>query len=267
MKTPEEAAKRIFGARAPRYTTSAAHTDPQVLARVVELSRPKRHWTALDIGTGPGHTAFAVAPHVSHVIAVDLTREMLAEAERLQCERSIANVHFGAADVHALPFPDETFDLITCRRAAHHFSDIIRALREMKRALRVGGRLVIDDRSVPEDDFVDACMNELDRYHDESHVRQYRASEWRQMLERLGFSTERVEPYIRHRPLSSLTEGVSWENVQSIHEVLQRLSDGHRQALSLRDVNGEPYINHWYVIISAIAPNASPELAGAKDGT
>ena len=209
MKPPEEAARKIFGQRASRYTTSACHTDPQVLAKVVELSSPKPDWSVLDVGTGTGHTAFALAPYVSSMIGMDLTPEMLTEAEKLRTERSITNVDFLIADVHCLPFGDENFHLVTCRRAAHHFSSILQALREMKRALCGNGRLVIDDRSVPENDFVDACMNRLDRYHDPSHVRQYRSSEWRQMLEALGFVVEEVEPYIKHRPLTSLTDGVS----------------------------------------------------------
>jgi len=106
-------------------------------------------------------------------------------------------------------FPAGTFHLITCRRAAHHFSQIQQALAEMGRVLRVGGRLVIDDRSVPEDDFVDACMNELDRYHDESHVREYRPSEWRRLLEGQGFKVEALEPYTKHRALTSFTEKAS----------------------------------------------------------
>ena len=61
MRKTEEEAKRIFGERASRYTTSAAHTDPQVLARVVELAAPQPDWLVLDVATGTGHTAFALA--------------------------------------------------------------------------------------------------------------------------------------------------------------------------------------------------------------
>jgi SAM-dependent methyltransferase len=238
------------------YTTSATHTDPQVLGRVVELACPERHWIALDIGTGPGHTAFAVAPHLHEVIAIDLTREMLAEAALLRSKRELPNVELALADAHNLPCADAAFDLVTCRRTAHHLSDIAGALREMKRVLRPGGRLVIDDRSVPEDDFVDACMNELDRYHDESHVRQYRPSEWREMLEARGFRVEEVEPYTQHRPLTSLTDGVSPQNVERIHRVLNGLTDEQRHALNFVEVDGERHCNHWYVMLSArdIAP-------------
>lgn len=250
MKTPEQRAKQVFGERAARYTTSAAHTDPQVLARVVDLAAPQPDWLVLDVATGTGHTAFALAGHVRAVIGIDLTPEMLAESKRLGAARGMSNVGFGLADVHDLPFASETFHLITCRRAAHHFSRIGQALTEMHRVLRVGGRLVIDDRGVPEDDFVDDCMNRLDRYHDESHVREYRSSEWQRLLEEHGFAVEAVEGYVKHRPLTAFTADVSPENVRRIHAVLDGLTPDQQAALNLRDVGGQPYLNHWYVMIS-----------------
>ncbi len=250
MKT-EDLAKHVFGERAALYTTSACNTDPQVLQRVVELCAPQPHWSVLDIATGTGHTALALAPHVASVIGIDLTPEMLTEAERLQAERSVTNVHFRTSDVHHLPFADDAFDLVTCRRAAHHFSDIGQALREMRRVLRRDGRLVIDDRSVPEDDFVDACMNALDRLHDESHVRQYRPNEWRHMLGVQGFVIEVVEPYTKHRPLTALTQGVSSENIAKIDAVLAKLDASQRRALNLQEISGEPYLTHWYVLVAA----------------
>ena len=250
MKKPEEEAKRICGERASRYTTSAAHTDPQVLARVVRMADPQPNWVALDVATGTGHTAFALAGSVHAVIGIDLTEEMLAESNRLRAARSISNVAFGLADVHHLPFDTGTFHLVTCRRAAHHFSQVGQAVREMHRVLRAGGRLVIDDRSVPEDDFVDDCMNRLDRYHDASHVRQYRPSEWRRLFEDNDFAVEAVEAYVKHRPLTSLTEDVSPENVQRIHLLLDGLTSDQRAALDLRDVDGHLYLNHWYVMLS-----------------
>ncbi len=241
---------KIFGERASFYTTSAAHTDPHVLARVIGLATPRPDWVALDIATGGGHTLFALAAHVRVVIGTDLTPEMLREARRLQEARAVCNVAFALADVHHLPFAPGTFHLVTCRRAAHHFSRIGSALSEMHRVLGRGGRLVIDDRSVPEDDFVDACMNRLDRYHDASHVRQYRPSEWRRLLEEHGFTVDAVEAYVKHRPLSAFTVGVSAEDVRKIHEVVDVLSPDQRAALDLRVVDGEVYLNHWYVMLA-----------------
>ncbi len=250
MGSIESEARRIFGARAARYTTSAAHTDPRVLARVVELAAPQEDWRVLDVATGTGHTAFALAPLVRRVIGIDLTAQMLAESWKLQTARNISNVAYALADVQRLPFSAGTFHLVTCRRAAHHFADIGRALGEIHRALRPGGRLVIDDRSAPEDDFADDCMNLLDRYHDGSHVREYRASEWRRLLEVHGFALETVESYLRHRPLSALTTDVSVEDAQKIHALLDALTPQQRATFDLRTVNGELHLNHWYVLLS-----------------
>lgn len=251
----EDRARAIFGARADLYTTSASHTDRQVLNRLVEIADPKVKWRVLDIATGTGHTALAFAPHVREVIGLDLTEEMLCEARKLAQERAIGNVTFRVADVHRLPREFEgAFDLVTCRRAAHHFSDIHRATTEMAQMLRSGGLLLVDDRSVPEDNWIDETMHRLDCLHDESHVRQYRPNHWRGLLETAGLSVELVEPYTKHRPVSALTNRVTPENVAKIREILDDLSEEERSKLHLETIGGEERSTHWYVIVAARKP-------------
>jgi SAM-dependent methyltransferase len=252
----EDRARAVFSARADLYVASASHVDPQVLGWLVELAQPQPAWRMLDVATGAGHTAFAFAPYVSEIIGIDLTPRMLAEAEKLAVKQGVKNVRFVEADIHELPFDDETFDdeqfdLVTCRRSAHHFSDIEEALAEMVRMLKPGGVLLIDDRSLPEDDFVDNIMNRLDWLHDESHVREYRPSEWQAMLAMAGCQVLTLEPYTRHRPLSSLTERVSPQNVAQIHSILGSLSPQQRRRLALEEIGGELWSNHWYVIVVA----------------
>ncbi len=247
----EDKAKRIFGERAAFYTTSQAHADPSGLAGFVALAAPRPDWAALDVATGTGHTALAVAPHVGSVVGIDLTPEMLAEAERLRAERAVGNVVFRQGDVHRLPFGDGSFDLVTCRRAAHHFSDIALALREIRRVLRPGGCLLIDDRSVAEDDFADQCMNLLDWHHDESHVREYRASEWRRMLADCGLAVESLDAFTRSRPLSALTDGVPEQGVAAIHRIVADLTRDQRAALNVVELDGQVFLDHWYVVIVA----------------
>ncbi|HEV3232456.1 MAG TPA: methyltransferase domain-containing protein [Candidatus Dormibacteraeota bacterium] len=271
----EAQARRVFGERAASYVTSATHADPEVLARVVELALggdtgivavgaagalplgvppatpAMSSAMVLDVGTGTGHTAFALAPHAALVIGLDLTPEMLDEAARLRRRRGLANVALEVGDVHDLNFPDAAFDAVTCRRAAHHFSDIGRAIPEMARVLKPGGRLVIDDRSVPEDDFLDATMQRLDTLHDPSHVRQYRPGEWRGMLEAAGLVVDVVEPYTQHRPLTSLTAGVPAADVAEIERIVAGLAPERRAAMNVEERDGQTWTDHWYVLVRA----------------
>jgi ubiquinone/menaquinone biosynthesis C-methylase UbiE len=251
VTTPEDRARRVFGERASFYSDSDCHRDPQVLAMMVELVEPQRDWRMLDVATGTGHTAFAFAGHVRFAAGLDLTPEMVREACRLREREGADNVKFTLGDVRALPFAPEVFDLVTARRAPHHFSDIGGALGEMRRVLRPGGRLLIDDRSVPEDDTIDAIMNELDTLHDPSHVRQYRASEWMHLLEAQGFNVDGIEPYYRHRPLTALTEGMSAAGLERAREILEALTPAQREQMAYTQVQGEWRLNHWYVTIAA----------------
>ena len=109
-KIIEERAREIFTDRAEDYVTSAAHTDSLVLSRMVELAQPQPDWRVLDVATGTGHTAFAFAPYVAEIIGIDLTPQMLAEAEKLAASKEITNVRFAVANIHELPFDDEIFD-------------------------------------------------------------------------------------------------------------------------------------------------------------
>ncbi len=255
----------VFAQRAAFYTTSAVHKDKAVLDRLVELAQVQPTDRVLDVATGTGHTAFAFAPHVREVVATDVTPEMLLEGIRLRLaahrpsgtdmgkdEGGIINVKFQQVDAHELPFEDNSFDGVTCRRAAHHFTAVRRALQEMCRVLQPGGRLLIDDRSVPEDDFVDATLNRLDWLHDHSHVRQYRPSEWQSMIQEVGCRVETVELYTKHRPLSAFTHVVEPESVAEIERIIAGLNEAQRAALNVMEKDGEVYLNHWYVMIVGV---------------
>ena len=93
-----------FGEAAADYATSAVHARGPSLARVVELVAPQAAWRALDVATGAGHTALTFAPHVGHVIASDITEEMLAQARALAEAKALGNVETARADAAALPF-------------------------------------------------------------------------------------------------------------------------------------------------------------------
>lgn len=245
-------AQEVFGRKADFYVTSPAHADAQNLSPMIVLVQPFRDMLALDVATGGGHTAFALAPSVGEVVACDLTMVMLKKARTEAAIRGLERISFVAADASCLPFPDEIFDTVTCRRAAHHFEDIASALQEMRRVLKVGGRLVIEDRSVPLDPYVDATMNHLDALHDRSHVREYNQEVWRAMLETAGFQVLSIKPFTRVRPLSSLTDTAAPEDAREVERTVGIMSAEQRQRMGISDGAEGVKVTHWLVMVLAL---------------
>jgi ubiquinone/menaquinone biosynthesis C-methylase UbiE len=182
-----------FGANAAAYATSTVHAKGASLPRLIELTHPRAAWHALDIATGAGHTAFAFAPHVAHVIASDLTPEMLTVAENLAKEKGLTNLDFKLADAENLPFENDTFDLVTCRIAPHHFSDIDRFVRECARVLKPGGVLAIVDNIVPVNPEAAAYINAFEKFRDPSHVRCLSSEEWADAYQQAGINLTHAE--------------------------------------------------------------------------
>lgn len=167
-----------FARTAAQYVTSPTHAKGPDLPRLAELAQTTRRQRALDVATGAGHTALALAPWVTEVVACDLTPEMLATARHQAHLAGLSNVSFTPADVEALPFPDASFDVITCRIAAHHFPRPGLAVAEMARVLRRGGLLLLVDNVAPPDPALDAWINHLERVRDPGHVRELPIAEW-----------------------------------------------------------------------------------------
>lgn len=186
-------AQAQFAPVAAAYVTSATHAHGADLARMVELFGPSGSEVVLDVATGGGHTALAFAPRVRHVVASDLTLEMLQAARQHIVAQQTANVVYCRAAAEALPFAVASFDLVTCRIAAHHFGDIRAFVAEAARVLRPGGRLLISDHIGLEDAELDAFMDRFERWRDPSHVRAYSYAEWQEFCAAAGLHVTYTE--------------------------------------------------------------------------
>ena len=176
-------AARQFGNTAANYLASSVHAKGAELDRLEALARRLRPARALDLGCGAGHAAFALARGgVPSLVAYDLSEQMLAVVEREAKARghSAIETRRGAAD--QLPFADASFDLIVTRYSAHHWPSVPAAVAEVVRVLRRGGTLVVIDVVAPESALLDTTLQTIELLRDMSHVRNYRASEWRSML-------------------------------------------------------------------------------------
>src|SRR5260370_33425208 len=103
---PEDPRAR-FGPVAANYSRSTFHTSPDRLQEVIDLAKPLKGDLALDVATGTGNTALALAPHARHVVGLHLTREMLDLAGRITKEPGIENADRWLGAACMLPFADD----------------------------------------------------------------------------------------------------------------------------------------------------------------
>jgi len=111
---------------------------------VLEAAQLRPGMRVLDLASGVGDPSLFVAEAVGpsgHVVATDLGPGMIGLAEELARTRGLRNIEFRVANVEALPFPDESFDVITCRFGVMFFPDQLKAFRECLRVLKRGGRV------------------------------------------------------------------------------------------------------------------------------
>jgi len=192
-ETAKNTNRSQFGANASNYATSPVHAKGASLARMVELVEPQATWHALDIASAAGHTAFAFAPHVESVIASDLTPEMVALATERAVELGHGNVTTELADAEALPFGDDSFDLVTCRIAPHHFPNPATFTAEVARVLRPSGVFAMVDNVVPDNAAVATTYNDWERRRDPSHIEALSMHRWESLCHDAGLSVTHSE--------------------------------------------------------------------------
>ena len=101
----------------------------------------------LDIGCGPGTISADLATYVPQgtVTALDYERAIVEQAHSLAVERGLENMDFVQGNVHALQFPNQTFDVVFAHQVLQHIGDPVQALREMKRITKPGGIVAVRD--------------------------------------------------------------------------------------------------------------------------
>ena len=116
--------KKQFDNQARFYAESTLFSSGLSLKLLINLIDKKKFKKALDIGTGTGFTALEISKNTNDVIGIDISEGMLNEANIIKKNRGIYNVNFEIGKAEKLKYKDDSFDLITCRTAAHHFSNI-----------------------------------------------------------------------------------------------------------------------------------------------
>ncbi|MBV8152185.1 MAG: bifunctional demethylmenaquinone methyltransferase/2-methoxy-6-polyprenyl-1,4-benzoquinol methylase UbiE [Candidatus Eremiobacteraeota bacterium] len=153
--------REMFAAIAPRYDLAnrvlTAGADEMWRRRAIRELAPPAGGEILDVCTGTGDLAFGLlrADPSLRVVAVDFCEPMLASAQARAAKGDPqGRARFVEADVHALPFGDDTFHGATMGFSMRNVVDIVAALREIRRVLRPGARFVNLDVAKAENPWV-----------------------------------------------------------------------------------------------------------------
>lgn len=153
---PKPGSGAMFDAIAARYDVLnrilSMGIDVGWRRNAVRLAQVPANGRALDVATGTGDLALALAraTPTATVIGVDPSRGMLAVGEKKVRALGLeTRVSLGEGDAQALPYPDASFDAVTIAFGIRNVPDRPRALREMARVLKPGGRLVVLELSEP----------------------------------------------------------------------------------------------------------------------
>jgi len=246
--------RRSFAPVAANYVTSPYHAGREWLDEAVELVVPRGADHVLDVATGTGNTALALAPHVAHVTGLDLTEEMLVQARRVAAERAIGNVNWVLGDAEELPFPDASFDVWIARAAPHHFGRLDLALAEAVRVLRPGGRAVVIDSSGPRE--ARDLLHRVELLRDPSHVRMLTLDEWIDRLETASLVVEEArlrqiewefEPWVTRL-------GLPAEPVDDLAAIVESATGAAREQLRPERREGKLWHLYWHALLRARRP-------------
>jgi ubiquinone/menaquinone biosynthesis C-methylase UbiE len=193
-----------FTRQARQFAESPTARSEDILERILRAAQPIPSDEALDVACGPGTLACGLARVTRRATGIDLTPAMLEQARRTQSDRGIANVSWQQGDVTSMPWPNASFDIVTCRFAFHHFPEPLTVLREMRRVCRPGGRVVVTD-SCPAGGKADA-FNAMEKMRDPSHTRALPEEDMRAIFREAGLPEPRLE---RTRLALSLDEFLS----------------------------------------------------------
>jgi len=194
----------VWSERADAYRGAADQSAGDDLELLVSWAEGR---TALDVASGGGHTARRLREAGFDVVTLDPAPGMAADV---------------LARAEEIPFADSSFDVVACRIAPHHFSDVRAAVGELARVARA---LVLIEDTL----YAGEQVEEAERLRDPTHVRSYAEEEWRGLLEGAGLTVEEVRTLEKSRPVDGWLErvGCAGEEAERVRELLaDRVVDG-----------------------------------------
>jgi ubiquinone/menaquinone biosynthesis C-methylase UbiE len=249
-----------FSRQAATFGDVPAHSTAESLDALIELSQVRPTDDVLDLACGPGIVTCALAPRVKSIRGQDLVPAMLVQARNRASELGLGNVGWDAGDASALPYADESFDVVVTRFSFHHLLEPLATLREMRRVCKRGGRIVVADVSpTPE---TNAAYDAFERIRDPSHAHALNEPEFIGLFAALALPIVAQARHGLAMPLDTVLAASFPDpgGAERLRALFQADLGHNRLGVNAREENGAIHFYYPVLIVAATKP-ADPALA------
>jgi len=176
------------------------HSDEEHLKNLLDLFKFKPNCSYLDLGTGNGYLAFALAEKNKDIFVegLDIVEDSIIKNNQIIKEIGLENIKFKTYNGIKFPYPDSFFSGVISRYALHHFPNINRSIREINRVLKKEGFFILSDAKTYDIDS-NGFIDEFQKYLEDGHNHFYYENEIIELFKNQGFIKEKIfYSYIRY---------------------------------------------------------------------
>jgi ubiquinone/menaquinone biosynthesis C-methylase UbiE len=176
------------------------HSDEKHLKKLLNLFELKPNSRYLDLGTGNGYLAFALAEKNKNIFieGLDIVENSIIKNKQIVKGKGLKNIKFKTYDGINFPYPDNFFGGGISRYALHHFPNINHSIREINRVLIKDGFFILSDAKTYDID-KNGFIDEFQKYLEDGHNHFYYENEIIELFKNHGFIKERIfHSYIRY---------------------------------------------------------------------
>ena len=255
----QRAAQEQFSRQSERYGRG------HILEEISDVAEALHHVSlpagaaVLDVATGGGHTGIYCATLGHEVTLSDVSPAMLERAARLAAERGVS-VRVNEHAAEHLPYATASFDLVTCRVAAHHFSSPAAFVRETARVLKPRGYFLLIDGSVADGETeAEEWLHAVEKLRDPSHHRFVTPLQWRSLCEEAGLQVMRSTLTPFKQPDLNWYFETAATSAENRAQVLNLVANAPASARALFRLGREDEkIVWWWQRLTLIAGKSSP---------